>query len=343
MRHLVKFLLGLIVLGLLAIVAVGGYVVYEANTFLKTPPELPGQDVVLRVERGETFDRVAYKLRKAGLITNVDYFRVLGQWKGQLGAIQAGEFELNTGWTPEQVLETLVSGKPRLHKLSLREGLTWRQTALEVEKAGFGSFEDFEKAIRDPELLARRHIPFDIAEGFLFPDTYLLEKTREPNARRVAEHLIEAFWKQAEAVWPELPEKYPSAEEIERVVTLASIVEREAAAPGERPKVAGVFANRLRIGMPLQSCVTVIYGLGDAFDGNLTKKHLEDKSNIFNTYTFKGLPPHPVCNPGLESLRAAAKPAEHKYLYFVARKDGTHQFSKTLAEHNKAVRKYQLK
>ena len=339
MRHLAKILIFLIFITALGTIGLAGYVAYEGYNFLNAPAETPGREVVFQVQPGETFDQAARRLQEQGLVSNMDYFRVLGQWKGKLGSIQAGEFVLHSHWKPEQVLEALVSGPPRLYKLSLREGLTWRQTAEIVQEAGFADYDDFAAAVRDKELLAKHNIPFDTAEGFLFPNTYLLQKPQQKDAKPVVELLLASFWEQTKEIWPEPP----APDELKRVVTLASMVEKESGVSPERPRIAGVFANRLKRKMLLQSDVTIIYGLGDAFNGNLTKKHLQDRDNPYNTYTRAGLPPTPICSPGLESLKAAAQPEEHNYLYFVSKQDGSHYFSKSLKEHNNAVRKYQLK
>ena len=247
---------------------------------------------------------------------------------------------LHTGWLPEKVLETLVLGKPILYRLSLREGLTWWETARIVEEAGYATFEDFALTIQDKELLARYHVPFDSAEGFLFPETYLLQRPKEKNARPIVEMLLKTFWDRATRVWPE---GRPEPEVLKHAVILASMVERETGVPAERPTVAGVFAKRLKIGMLMQCDPTVIYGLGPSFDGNLTRAQLNDADNPYNTYQRRGLPPGPICSPGLDALLAAVNPEDHDYLYFVSKNDGSHHFSKNLREHNNAVRTYQLK
>lgn len=335
-----RYILSFFAILLLGLLSVGGYAAWRAHTFLNTPPETPGIPVTFTVNPGDTFDRVAYGLKNEGVITNVEHFRLLGHYREKIGSIQAGEFLLSTGWVPDRVLDTLVSGAPVLHRLSIREGLTMKQTAEIVEQAGFATREDFLAACRDKALLERFHIPFDTAEGFLFPETYFLPRPRRSDGPGTVALLLESFWKQAATLWPD---DRPDEKTLRRIVTLASIVEKESGYLDERATVAGVFANRLRKGMRLQSDVTIIYGLGDAFDGNLTKKHLRDKDNPYNSYQHAGLPPGPICSPGLDALEAALNPAEHSYLYFVSRRDGTHHFSRTLREHNAAVRKYQLR
>ena len=216
-----------------------------------------------------------------------------------------------------------------------------------LEEAGFVRFEDFRKVIHDPAFLRHWGIPFTNAEGFLFPDTYFLMRTLELNeasAARVAGRLIDTFCRRTATIWPGGKRPGPKdAALVARVVRLAPIVEKETAVPAERARVAGVYANRLRTGMLLQADPTTIYGLGPSFDGDLKRAHLEDRSNPYNTYANAGLPPGPICSPGKASLQAASSPEEHDFLYFVARSDGSHQFSRTLREHTNAVIRHQRK
>lgn len=335
-----RFLLAAVSLLFIAIMCAAGYIGYEAYSFMKIPPQSPGEEKLFAVEPGETFYQIAQRLHDQDLITNVQYFRLLARYKKQIEAIQAGEFKLDTGWPPEKVLETLATGQPILYRLSIPEGLTWWQIAAIVEKAGYATFQDFANTIRNPALLAEYNIPFDTAEGFLFPETYMLRRAKEKNARPIVEMLLKMYWEQVAKIWPEGP---PPAEDLKRIMILASLVEKESAAPEERPTIAGVYAKRLEKRMLLQADPTVIYGLGETFDGNLTRKHLNDATNPYNTYQIPGLPPGPICSPGLESIKAAVNPEDNDYLYFVAKGDGTHHFSKTLREHNNAVRKYQLR
>lgn len=341
-RHRSRLKLALAVLGLLTACALGvaAYVAHEAHSFLTTAPETPGREIVVTVEPGSTFDQVATRLHEHGVITNVEYFRLLGRHEQKIGSVKAGELILHTGWTPRQVLDALVAGKSRLYTLHFREGLPWWEVARAIEAQGFGPAEAVAAAVRDEQLLKAHRIPFDTAEGFLFPETYFLPAAYRGNAAKTVEHLIESFWKQTRGLWSA---QEPPVDEVRRVVTLASIVEKETGKAEERPRIAGVFHNRLERGMLLQTDPTVIYGLGLSFDGNLKKKHLQDAANTYNTYRHPGLPPGPICSPGLAAIQAAANPEEHRYLYFVSRNDGEHHFSKSLKEHNRAVCKYQLR
>ena len=325
----------------LAAAAAGLWAWNDARTFLASPPENPGRSVIVDVEPGSTLSRVADMLKKEGVVTDALRFKLLARWKDRGRTVQAGRFLVSTGWTPEKVLEMLVTGKAMLYRLTLREGLTWWETAALLEKGGFCRAVDFGSVIHDPSFLRRWGIPFASAEGFLFPETYLLPHPRELDmeaARSVAGRLVDMFWRQAGKLWQE---GRPAADDLRRLVTLASIVEKETGVPAERARVAGVYANRLQKGMLLQADPTVIYGMGRAFSGPLLRKHLEDSANPYNTYRHAGLPPGPICSFGMPALRAAVSPEAHEYLYFVATgRDAGHTFSRTLEEHNRAVRGY---
>lgn len=329
---------GLLVLSLLIGV---GVLYWQTQTFLTTPAEEQGRDIVLNVVPGQSLDRVAAELEAQGLVSSAHKFRLMVRAKNQGTAIKAGEYLLNTSWPPPQILDMLTSGKVLLHKLSIPEGLTWWQVARLVEKSGLASFDSFDKAVHDPALLARYGITGSNAEGYLFPETYLLPRPRNKNARPIVEAMLKTFRQQARQA---LPADRMNPKELLRLVTLASMVEKETANPAERFAIAGVYSNRLHRSMLMQCDPTVIYGLGTSFDGNLTRKHLRDATNPYNTYKHKGLPPGPICSPGKAALEAALSPEKHKYYYFVATgENGRHKFSKTLVEHNRAVWKYQIR
>ncbi len=337
-----KIFLRLIGLLLLLIFAAGGFVVWQVHEFLYTPPTNQGSEVLFDVQPGASFRNVAQELESKGLITDARKFTFLAMYKQWDNKLQAGRFALNSAWIPEDILEQLVKGRPVLSRITIREGLTWWETGYLLEKAGFLHFNDFRDVITNADFLRHYGIPFKTAEGFLMPDTYLLEKVDEPNAataRAIAGRLIDTFWQKMKAHWPNGTK--PQEEELQRLVILASIVEKETGIPTERARVAGVYSNRLRIKMLLQADPTTIYGLGPAFNGNLRRSHLKDAQNLYNTYQRPGLPPGPICSPGVAAIRAAITPEKHNFLYFVAITDGgEHAFSRTLAEHNRAVRRY---
>lgn len=334
-------LLALIVFVLLLCAGAGFFAWHEVQSFLRSTPETPGQSVVIDIEPGMTLAQVAALLEKERVVTDSQRFQLLARWEDKGRSLQAGRFLLNTGWTPAKVLDMLASGRSMLYRLTLREGLPWWSVAEILEKEGFCKAEDFAKVIRDPAFLQHWSIPFDSAEGFLFPETYLLPHPRQMDmeaARSVANRLVESFWKEADKLWPA---GRPAPSDLKRLVTLASIVEKETSVPEERARVAGVYSNRLRIRMLLQADPTVIYGLGPEFKGRLLYKHLEDEKNPYNTYRLPGLPLGPICSFGSAALKAAIEPEQHKFLYFVATGKGReHKFSKTLSEHNRAVQEY---
>lgn len=340
LKLLVKVLCVLVLMAACA----AGWGVWEAKRFLETSPARPGQDVYFDVAPGATLARIARQLEEKGIVADEFKFRLLARWKKQSSKLQAGRFLLSTGWTPEKVLDSLVNGKPAFTRVTIPEGLAWWQTAALIEESGLARASDFAEVIRDPEFLRHYGIPFETAEGFLMPDTYLLKTLLEgqpldrAQARAVAGRMVDNFWRKAQEVWPS---GKPSRDELKTAVILASIVEKETAIAAERPRVAGVYANRLAKGMLLQADPTVIYGLGQSFNGNLTKANLQDPRNLYNTYKLPGLPPTPICSFGVSALKAAVNPEKHEFLYFVAVTDGgSHAFSKTLQEHNQAVRRY---
>ncbi|MDR2604329.1 MAG: endolytic transglycosylase MltG [Desulfovibrio sp.] len=480
MKQSLHRLISFILLLMLAAACYGGLRFYA---FMSTPASDAPREFVLSIASGSGFDRVAYDLQKEGAVTDVDLFRMLARLKGSLNRVQAGDYLISTGWTPDQVLRQITEGKALLYRLSVREGLTWWETAAAVEQQGFARFEDFRDVIRDPQFLREHNIPFADAEGFLFPETYLLPKPRTPLDREqawaTASHMVGMFWKKTQALWSDpsfmkksavsrqgdasataagangspagevgtdtkvvgavdtdtnatgtvtqtagtvgavtkvagstgvdinagcpagadrsaagaaggeqnspsvLPTPVPpegqelpagnartpqepgapavaappaspangprSPAEIDedalrRLVILASLVEKETGLPGERGPVAGVFANRLRLGMLLQCDPTIVYGIGESFRGRIRRAQIEDEKNPYNTYRHAGLPPGPICSPGLEALKAAFAPTDHDFLFFVARDTGAgHNFSKTLDEHNRAVQLYRAR
>lgn len=357
---------------LLCVLVACGLLGFRVYSFLYTPPEPEGREVFFDVQPGARLSQIAQKLLESGLITDAEFFVWLARYEQVQNGLKAGRFALQTDWLPQKVLDTLVYGRPVLYRITIPEGLTYWQTGALLVKNGFLEAEAFHKLARDPEFLANYGIPFKTVEGFLMPDTYLLKKAessesdeandvpaqesasqedRVPGkneespelrqARRILGRLIDNFWQRAQALWPN--GKKPDRAELMRLVTLASIVEKETALEAERPRVAGVYINRLVKNMLLQADPTVIYGLGPTFSGRLLYRHLDDAKNPYNTYQRQGLPPGPICSFGMSSLKAALMPEKHAYLYFVAKEDGgQHIFSVRLEEHNRAVRQYRM-
>jgi len=249
--------------------------------------------------------------------------------------LQAGEYLFPPGQTPAQILRTLADGATVRWSVTIPEGASIYQLAEILAQGGWGERDLFLKLAREPELLARHGVRAKSLEGYLFPDTYQLLRGQDP--REIFGLMLE----RGKKVRQELGDlsNNPLGLSPHEVLTLASIVEKETADPQERPLIARVFLNRLKHGMRLQTDPTVIYGLKN-FAGNLTRKDLETPTP-YNTYLISGLPPGPIANPGRDSIAAVLHPAPASYLYFVSRNNGTHYFSSDLAEHNRAVLKYQ--
>jgi UPF0755 protein len=289
------------------------------------------------VPEGAGLRRVAKDLEAAGLVRSAWAVEALGRWRGAADELRAGEYELRASQTPGEILEMLRAGRVKTWEVAVPEGLTAAEIAARVEAAGLAPKGAFLAVVRDPESPARYGVEGPGLEGYLFPETYQLARGLTPEA------VVGAFLAQFRAAWE--PLAAPASARglsMRQAVTLASIVEKETGAPEERPLVAAVFHNRLRLGMRLETDPTVIYGI-EGFDGNLTRAQLEDEGNPYNTYRIGGLPPGPIANPGAAALRAVVEPAASDALYFVSRNDGTHVFSKSYEEHVENVRRFQLR
>lgn len=317
----------------------GSWFIYRTWEFLNIPPESEGREINFVIEPGQTLWNVSAQLAQKGLIKDAKQFRRYAQDEKKGNHVRAGEFNLYTNMTAPEVLTTITTTSGILHKLSVREGLNWWQTANIAEKAGLTTYADFKKAVYDPKLIKKYSIPAKNLEGYLFPETYMLTRPQKESGHVIVETMVKEFFMAAQKAWPD---GLPSPQKIRETIILASLVEKETGDVSERRTIAGVFANRLRKGYLLQADPTIIYGLGEDFDGNIRKNQILDKTNSYNTYQHRGLPPGPICSPGLESIKAAINPEKNNYLYFVAKGDGSHYFSKSLREHNNAVRRYQL-
>lgn len=280
------------------------------------------------------------RLADAGIVRSAEAFRLAVWLKGSGRRLQAGEYRFDQPLSPAEVVDRLARGDVYVRALTFREGLTIREMAAVYEQAGFGQASEFIAASRQAALIHPIDPEARDLEGYLFPDTYTLP--RSATAAQLVERMVGQFQK---VLTPEI--KAQAAERgmsVRELVTLASLVEKETAKAEERPIVAGVYANRLRIGMGLQCDPTVIYALmlAGRYDGNIRRGDLQIDSP-YNTYRYAGLPPGPIAAPGAASLQAAADPADVPYLYFVSRNDGSHVFSTTLDEHNKNVYEYQIR
>jgi UPF0755 protein len=304
--------------------------------FVLTPYQGIAPVVEIEVRRGESLSSVAKKLRTQRVISGSELFRILARVQGVDKKVHAGLYRFDRPLSPLAVLDGMVLGRTVFHKVTIPEGFTARDIAELLADKGLVKRERFEREAENPETLARLGLTDKGIEGYLFPTTYYFR------ALSTEQEIIGTMLAQFEQMFT--PEMMARAARMgfttHEIVTLASIIEKESSHAAERPLVAAVFHNRLRIGMPLQSDPTVIYGLQD-FNGNITRRDLR-RPSPYNTYTIPALPPGPIANPGLESIQAALAPAAVPYLYFVSKNDGSHFFSKSLREHNRAVRKYQL-
>jgi UPF0755 protein len=291
---------------------------------------------LVAVCEGESFKALTYKLREAGIIRHPHKFQLLGRIKGYDKKIKAGEYRLSAAMPPAKILEKMVNGDVHLYRLTIPEGYNLRQIASVVAEVGLGTRNGFLTAATDTARAHEKGIDADTFEGYLFPDTYYFPKTI--TCPQIISAMVRRFRHFFTDDWKKQAEKLGLS--IHQVITLASIIEKETGAGDERPIIASVFHNRLKKGMRLESDPTVIYGIKD-FDGNITRRHLVTP-NPYNTYIIKGLPPGPIANPGLKALEAALFPDDTRFLYFVSKKDGSHQFSTSLKDHNRAVRKYQI-
>ena len=303
--------------------------------WVERPLDLAGASAELSIEAGATPREVAQAWVEAGVQTSPRLLYTWFRWSGQARRIRAGSYEIDRGTSPRRLLAKLVQGDETLEHVRFIEGWTLRQLRAALAQAP--ALKPASAGMDEATLMAALGAAGQAAEGRFFPDTYAYSRgvsdlTVLRRAHRAMDQRLAAAWADRA---PDTPLK--SAEE---ALILASIVEKETGQAADRGLVAGVFANRLRVGMPLQTDPTVIYGLGPAFDGNLRKRDLL-ADTPYNTYTRAGLPPTPIALPGMASLRAAVRPEPTRALYFVARGDGSSAFSQTLAEHNRAVNQYQ--
>ena len=308
-----------------------------AAWWLNRPLDLAADSVEVSVELGTAPREIAQAWVQAGVQASPLLLYEWFRWSGRARKIRAGSYEIGRGVTPVALLNKMVRGDETLAVVRLIEGWTFRQFRAELAKAD--SLKPTTASLTDDQIMAVLGAPGVSPEGRFHPDTYAYSKGSSDLA--VLKRAYRAMQTRLDAAWRERAPDSPlhSADD---ALVLASIVEKETGAGADRGRVAGVFVNRLRIGMPLQTDPTVIYGLGATFDGNLRKRDLLTDTP-YNTYTRNGLPPTPIAMPGKAALLAAVRPDSTRALYFVARGDGSSEFSETLADHNRAVNQYQRK
>ncbi len=330
-----------VLVSLVVVLVLSGYQAYTIWNQWMQPVAVSGQEMMFTVQPKSSFSRVAKELEGHGLIRSYWGFTLLAWHEKAMTRIQAGEYKLSPTMRPAEILDILVQGRTFQHVLTIPEGYNMYQIADLLSKAKLADRAAVLEAARDKEALMDWGIPAETAEGYLYPDTYYLSKGL--SAREILDAFVKRFWE----VWNEegFDRRIQELDiPVHKVVILASIVEKEAMIPRERPLIAAVFWNRLRRGMPLQSDPTVKYILYVETEGKRRRarwRYLRYKKNPYNTYINKGLPKGPISNPGVESIRAVLYPADADYLYFVSMNNGRHYFSRTLLEHNRAVNKYQ--
>jgi UPF0755 protein len=320
--------------GLLVLLLGVGGIVYLRH-WAATPLPLP-EPIVVELAQGGTFAGFAAELKTAGVIRDDWLFTAYARWKGQANRIQAGEYRIVVGETPEGLLADLVAGTVVTYEARIVEGTTIMRVVEQL--AATPKLVNDVGSVTAATLLSRLQLGEGHAEGQFFPDTYSYKK-----GTRISDILLRAYERMHNVIereWPNRAPGLPYATQQDALI-MASIIEKETGRDEDRGKISRVFVSRLQRAMRLQTDPSVIYGLGDSFDGNLTRAQL-DADNPYNTYRTMGLPPTPIALPGLASIRAALHPDEGDYLYFVARGDGTSEFSSTLDQHLAAVRRYQL-
>ncbi len=303
--------------------------------WLHSPLTLAAERLELSIEPGTPSREVAQAWVRAGVQTSPRWLAAWFRWSGDDRRIRAGSYAVQRGITPISLLGRMVQGDEAYERLRLIEGWTLRQIRTELARAP--RLHAASAGLSDEQLMQRLGLTEGAGEGQFFPDTYLYSPG--VSDLTVLRRAAAAMQQRLAAVWAQRAPDLPLRDPYEALI-LASIIEKETGLASDRGRIAGVFINRLRIGMPLQTDPTVIYGLGAAFDGNLRRRDLQ-ADTPFNTYTRRGLPPTPIATPGLAALRAAVRPEPTTALYFVARGDGSSVFSDNLAAHNRAVNQYQ--
>ena len=336
MKKLLQWTIGIAVMLILAVAVAANWLWQDVQTALDQPIMLGGPSVLFEIERGSSLAGIARQMNESGWIKNDLYLRVEAR-RLKIGAnLKAGLYEVYDGSTPRELLRRFVQGDIKVFQITFIEGARFAdmRTILAQNKRLRQTIVDKDEAW----ILTKVDPSLTHAEGYFFPSTYNFSSGDSDleilqRAHQRMQELLAFYWSSRAA---DLPYESP----VEPLI-MASIIEKETGRADERAQIAGVFLRRLRLGMKLQTDPTIIYGLGDRFDGNLRRIDLETDTE-YNTYTRHGLPPTPIAMPGEDSIRAALNPATGKFLYFVGKGDGSHAFSKSLDEHNAAVHRFQL-
>ena len=319
--------------GLLALIwIIMGLLYYQGSRPMNDDTHLQ----IFEVESGMTLKRVAQKLSTQKLIRSASAFQAIGLIQNKQKLIMVGEYHISSSMLPVEILQRITSGKTVLYPVTIPEGYRITEIANLLEEQGLANKEIFLQQSKNLKLI--EGVPVDSLEGYLFPETYNFSKST--SEATIIKKMVDTF---KEKVWKK---KYHDRAidlgfSFHEIITLASLIEKETGRDSERKQISSVFHNRLKKNMRLQTDPTVIYAITN-FDGNI-RKHDLNIDSPYNTYRHKGLPPGPIANPGIKSIVSALYPANTSHLYFVSRQDGSHKFSATLNEHNRAVQKYQLR
>ncbi len=313
------------------------FIILALALYATSPADNQKNTITVNIPRGTSFLRSVDILEKAGLIKHKYLFYALVISRNAHGHIRAGEYELATSMSPMEIIAKLVKGEIISYPVTIPEDFTVNEVADRLASYKLVEAKAFLSLASDVKFIASLGIEGASAEGYLYPETYLFD--RSMNSKDIMKMMVNQFWK---IFTPKMKER--AAElgmTVPQIITLASIIGKESGHKEEKPLISAVFHNRLKMRMKLQSDPTAVYDLKN-FTGNITKKHLL-RSAPHNTYVITGLPPGPIANPAVDSLNAALYPAPVSYLYFVSNNDGSHEFSSNLSAHNKAVLKYQIK
>ena len=293
-----------------------------------------GPPVAVSIDEGMSARAIGVRLEAVGLVRSARFFEAAARWRGLANRLEAGRYRLDGSRSPSQLLDDLLEAPLQMVRVTIPEGLTRRQTAGRLRAAGLADSARFMAATESPRLISDLGVEAGTLEGYLFPETYFLPP--EVTEEEIVRHMVAEFFRVLDDTLAARPPELGLS--LHEAVTLASIVEGEAMAAEERPVIAAIFHRRLNLDRRLESCATVEFALGVQRREPLTNADLEVVSP-YNTYRHAGLPPGPICSPGRASLRAALHPPETDYLFFVARGDGTHEFSRTNREHEAAKRR----
>jgi UPF0755 protein len=330
---MIRLIKRILTLSLLIAICLVGWLGYYAKTSLNLPST--AQSITIEPKSG--LSSIASQLVEQNVIKSKLSFVLLTRVLGKESSLKAGEYTLNNNTTPYALIMSLDSGRATQGKITFIEGKTFKEMRAELKKND--AVKNTILQLSDAEVIALISPDKKHPEGFFFPDTYYFDRGTKDIVLLKRAH--DEMMSKLEAAWQKKDADLPYRNSYEALI-MASIIEKETGKAAERPTIAGVFVNRLRIGMRLQTDPTVIYGMGNRFDGNIRRNDLR-KDTSYNTYTRDGLPPTPIAMPSLAAIEAALHPAKTKALYFVGKGDGSHEFSNSLVEHNRAVAKYQLK